>query len=147
LEVHPKLRPVETAVSGIVLAGSAQGPMNIQESVAAASAAATKVAILLGKGNVELEPFVAHIDVERCTGSGECVKACAYEDAISLETVTVNGEQVQRAVVSPANCTGCGVCVSACPNHAIDVAGFELSQYEAMVEAITADIPALEAVP
>ena len=38
LEVHPKLRPVETAVKGIVLAGTAQGPMNIQESSAAASA-------------------------------------------------------------------------------------------------------------
>jgi len=146
LEVHPKLRPVETAVSGIVLAGSAQGPMNIQESVAAASAAASKVAILLGKGNVELEPFVAHVNPERCTGSGECVKACAYEDAILLKTVTVDGKQVQRAVVSPANCTGCGVCVSACPNRAIDVQGYELDKYEAMVDAIVADVPVLEAV-
>ena len=33
LEVHPKLRPVETAVPGIVLAGTAQSPMNIQESL------------------------------------------------------------------------------------------------------------------
>jgi heterodisulfide reductase subunit A len=147
LEVHPKLRPVETAVSGIVLAGSAQGPMNIQESVAAASAAASKVAILLGKGNVELEPFVAHVNPDRCTGSGECVKACAYEDAIRLESVMVNGQQVQRAVVSPANCTGCGVCVSACPNRAIDVQGYELDKYEAMVDAITADVPVLEVVP
>ncbi len=47
LEVHPKLRPVETAVPGIVLAGTAQGPMNIQESCAAASAAAAKVSTLL----------------------------------------------------------------------------------------------------
>jgi heterodisulfide reductase subunit A len=30
LEVHPKLRPVETAVPGVILAGTAQGPMNIQ---------------------------------------------------------------------------------------------------------------------
>jgi heterodisulfide reductase subunit A len=147
LEVHPKLRPVETAVSGIVLAGSAQGPMNIQESVAAASAAASKVAILLGKGNVELEPFVAHVNQDRCTGSGECVKACAYEDAISLENVMVNGEQVRRAVVSPANCTGCGVCVSVCPNRAIDVQGYELDKYEAMVDAIISELPVLEAVP
>jgi heterodisulfide reductase subunit A len=147
LEVHPKLRPVETAVNGIILAGSAQGPMNIQESVAAASAAASKVAILLGRGEVELEPFVAHVDAERCTGSGECVKVCAYEDAIFLETVSVNGKPVQRAVVSPANCSGCGACVSACPNRAIDIQGYELNQYQAMVDAITADIPALEAVP
>jgi heterodisulfide reductase subunit A len=146
LEVHPKLRPVETAVNGIVLAGSAQGPMNIQESVAAASAAASKVAILLGKGSVELEPFVGHVDPERCTGSGECVKVCAYEDALVLETVSVDGDQVQRAVVSPANCTGCGACVSACPNQAIDVQGWELHQYEAMIDAITKDIPVPEAV-
>ena len=59
LEVHPKLRPVETAVAGVVLAGTAQGPMNIQESCAAASAAAAKVATLLRQGQVELEPFVA----------------------------------------------------------------------------------------
>jgi heterodisulfide reductase subunit A len=120
--------------------------MNIQESVAAASAAASKVAIMLGKGSVELEPFVAHVDAERCTGSGECVKVCPYEDAISLETVTVNSEQVQRAVVSPANCTGCGACVSACPNQAIDVQGWELHQYEAMIDAIVKDVPVQEAV-
>ena len=51
LEVHPKLRPVETAVPGVVLAGTAQGPMNIQESCTAASAAAAKVAVLLRHRN------------------------------------------------------------------------------------------------
>ncbi|MCK7542473.1 MAG: hypothetical protein MZV63_72170 [Marinilabiliales bacterium] len=72
--MHPKLRPVETAVNGIVLAGTAQGPMNIQESCSAAGAAAAKVAALLTQGKVELEPFVAVVDPERCTGSGECVR-------------------------------------------------------------------------
>jgi heterodisulfide reductase subunit A len=65
LEVHPKLRPVETAVIGVVLAGTAQGPMNIQESLSAASAAAAKVSSLLGKGRVELPPFVANVDVSK----------------------------------------------------------------------------------
>lgn len=138
-EVHPKLRPVETAVPGIILAGTAQGPMNIQESCAAASAAAAKVAVLLGQGQVELEPFVAKVNLERCTGSGECVTVCGYEDAIALETVLVNGRSVQRAVINPANCTGCGACVSACPNRALDVQGWTLDQYEAMVDVIAAD--------
>jgi len=146
LEVHPKLRPVETAVPGIVLAGTAQGPMNIQESCAAASAAASKVAVLLGQGSVELEPFVAHVDPERCDGNGQCVAVCAYEDAISLETIAVNGHQVQKAIVTPANCVGCGSCVSACPNRAIDVQGWTLNQYEAMIDAITADLPVLEGI-
>lgn len=141
LEVHPKLRPVETAVPGVVLAGTAQGPMNIQESCAAASAAAAKVAVLLGQGQVELEPFVARVDPDRCDGAGQCVEVCCYEDAIHLETVGVNGTEKQRAVISPANCAGCGSCVSACPNRAIDLQGWTLKQYEAMVDAIVAEEP------
>lgn len=136
LEVHPKLRPVETAVNGVVLAGTAQGPMNIQESLSAASAAAAKVVSLLGQGKVELQPFVAAVDAEKCDGSGACVEACVYEGAIALETFEENGKQVKRAVVTPANCSGCGACVSACPNRAIDVQGWTLAQYEAMVDAI-----------
>lgn len=141
LEVHPKLRPVETAVSGIVLAGTAQAPMNIQESCAAAEAAAAKVSALLSHGEVQLEPFVAHVDRERCSGSGACVEACQYEGAIRLERFTSGGKEERRAVVSPANCVGCGVCVSVCPNRAIDIQGWTLDQYQAMVEAIASDIP------
>jgi heterodisulfide reductase subunit A len=135
-EVHPKLRPVETATPGVVLAGSAQGPMNIQESLTAASAAAAKVAVLLAQGQVTLEPFVARVDPDKCEGTGACVQVCAYKNAITLQTFTVNGKEMQRAVVTPANCAGCGACVSACPNRAIDVQGWTLSQYEAMVDAI-----------
>ncbi|MCJ7570091.1 MAG: 4Fe-4S binding protein, partial [Anaerolineales bacterium] len=146
LEVHPKLRPVETAVSGIVLAGSAQGPMNIQESCASAAAAASKVIILLGQGLVELEPYVAWVNPELCKGSGKCVQVCSYEDAIVLKTSSENGKQVTKAIVTPANCVGCGACVSACPNQAIDVQGWTLGQFDAMVEAIAADLPELEVV-
>ncbi len=85
-EVHPKLRPVETAVPGVILAGSAQGPMNIQEAVAAASAAASKVSTLLAAGEVKLEPFVAKVDLEKCDGTGACVEVCEYEDAIAVKT-------------------------------------------------------------
>jgi heterodisulfide reductase subunit A2 len=145
LEVHPKLRPVETAVPGIVLAGTAQGPMNMQESCTAAEAAAAKVAVLLGQGSVQLEPYVARVDMDRCTGSGQCVEICRYEGAIALQTVTVAGQAVQRAVVTPANCVGCGLCVSACPNRAIDVQGWTLDQYEVMVDAIADDRLVLEA--
>lgn len=141
LEVHPKLRPVETPVPGIVLAGTAQGPMNIQESIAAASAAAAKVNALLGSGAVDLDPFVAKVDPARCDGNGRCVEVCCYEDAITLETISVNGTEGQRAFVTPANCSGCGVCVSACPNRAIDVQGWTLDQYEAQLDALAMEVP------
>lgn len=146
LEVHPKLRPVETAVNGVVLAGTAQGPMNIQESLSAASAAAAKVATLLGRGKVELPPFVARVDAEKCQGTGACVEACAYDGAIALQTFVENGKEVRRAVVTPANCSGCGACVGVCPNRAIDVQAWTLSQYEAMVDAIAMDYDVLEVV-
>ncbi|MCA9934539.1 MAG: 4Fe-4S binding protein, partial [Anaerolineales bacterium] len=68
-------------------------------------------------------------------GTGECVTVCAYEDAIIL--AGVNG--ATKAVVTPANCAGCGSCVSACPNQAIDLQGWSLSQYEAMLDAIASD--------
>lgn len=146
-EVHPKLRPVETAVNGVILAGTAQGPMTIQESVAAASAAAVKVAVLLGQGEVQLDPFVAYVDPEKCDGTGACIEVCKYEDAIRMETVTVNGKDVKQAVVTPANCAGCGSCVSACPNRAVDIQGWTLDQYDAMVDAIALDLWELMEVP
>jgi heterodisulfide reductase subunit A len=141
LEAHPKLRPVEMAVRGLVLAGTAQGPMNIQESLAAASAAAAKVASLLGQGRVDLPPFVARVDPAKCNGAGACVTACLEEGAIALQPFHENGVQVHRAVVTPANCTGCGACVGVCPNRAIDVQAWTLAQYDAMVDAITMDLP------
>jgi heterodisulfide reductase subunit A len=146
LEVHPKLRPVEMAVNGILLAGTAQSPMNIQESLATASAAAAKVTTLLGQGRVELPPYIARVDPEKCEGAGACVEACLCEGAIRLQTFTENGRSVKRAVIEPANCNGCGACVSACPNRAIDVQGWSLAQYEAMVDAIAIDLPELEEV-
>jgi heterodisulfide reductase subunit A len=142
LEVHPKLRPVETAVTGVVLAGTAQGPMSIQESSAAAEAAATKVAVLLHRGTVDLEPYIARVDPERCEGAGECVRVCPQEGAIRLEAFTENGKSTRRAVIAPANCNGCGVCVSACPHRAIDIQGWRLDEFEAMVDAIAAEVPA-----
>ncbi len=145
-EVHPKLRPVETAVPGVVLAGTAQGPMTIQESCAAASAAAAKVAVLLSAGQVELEPFVARVDPDRCDGRGQCVKVCCYEDAITLQPVSEGASlsaptagtapTMQKAFVTSANCAGCGSCVSACPNQAIDLLGWTLNQYDAMIDAL-----------
>jgi heterodisulfide reductase subunit A len=113
--------------------------MNIQESCAAAKAAAAKVAVLLGRGSVELEPFVAKVDPALCKGSGKCIEICAYEDALTLETISDNGRERNVAVVMPANCAGCGACVSACPEGAIDVQGWTLKQYQSMVQAIGAE--------
>ncbi len=138
LEVHPKLRPVETAIAGVYLAGTAQGPKDITEATSSASAAAVKAATMLAKDHVEMEPFVARVDLSRCTGAAACVAACQYPGAISLTEVEVEeGVTAMRAWVNPVACVGCGACVAACPSAALDVQGWEMEQYRAMIDAIT----------
>ncbi len=137
-EVHPKLRPVELANTGILLAGTCQAPMDIGEACSAAQAASVKCAALLSKGYVELDPFVAEVNPEKCVGSGACVEVCPLEGTISLVEVQMPEETVKRAHVNPALCTGCGICVAVCLNNAIDVKGWSLKQYENMIDAIVA---------
>ena len=133
LEVHPKLRPVEPAVSGVYLAGSCQAPMDSSEAVSAASASAAKAAAILGRGYVELDPFIAQVDPDKCQGHGECAKVCIAEDALVMKEQPDCG---QRPVINPALCLGCGVCVAVCPEEAINVAGWTLDQYREMVAAL-----------
>ena len=139
LEVHPKLRPVELPQAGILLAGTCQAPMDVGEVCNAAGAAAVKAAALLGHGHVELDPFVAEVDLEKCKGSGACVEACLADGALQLVQMEIDGRRVRRARVTPALCLGCGACVAVCPENAIDVNGWTLKQYEAMVDRIVAD--------
>jgi heterodisulfide reductase subunit A len=139
LEVHPKLRPVEVSVAGIFLAGTCQAPMDVGEACSAASSAAVKASALLSRGHVELDPFVAEVALDKCTGTGACVEACLCEGALEMVETEMNGEWVQRAQVKPALCSGCGACVAVCPENAINVKGWTLKQYEAMVDRIVSD--------
>jgi heterodisulfide reductase subunit A len=139
LEVHPKLRPVESAIPGLLLAGTVQAPMDVTESTSAASAAAAKVTALLAGDHVEMEPFVAKVDPSLCDGCGLCLDACHYAGAIAMQDVEIEeGVIEKRAYVNPVACKGCGACVPSCPVAALDVAGWEIDQYRAMIDAITA---------
>jgi heterodisulfide reductase subunit A len=126
-ELHPKLAPVNTAAEGIFLAGCAQGVKDIPDTVAQASAAASKVIGLLARKEIEMDPVKAHVTEERCSGCGECVLTCPYS-AISL----VDG----RASVNVALCKGCGTCVGTCVSHAIDVTQFQDEQLMAELMGI-----------
>ena len=139
LEVHPKLRPVELSVTGIMLAGTCQAPMDVGEACNAAGAAAAKTTAMLGKGFVELDPFVAEVDLGKCTGHGACAEACLAEGALNMVEMLVAGATVKRAQVFPALCLGCGACVAVCPENAIDIKGWTLKEYEDMVDMIVAD--------
>jgi heterodisulfide reductase subunit A len=126
LEIHPKLKPVETAISGVFIAGTAQAPRDISETLASAQAAAAKAASIALKKELVLEPFVAHVNSNQCSLSKECTQECKY-DAIEIR---------EKAWVNPARCTGCGACVAVCPTGAIELNGLSNEQIKAMIRAM-----------
>ena len=131
LELHPKLRPVETAVSGVFLAGFAQGPKDIPDTVAQASAAAAQAVALMSAGVVELPPHIVAVNTELCGGCGVCVGVCSYN---AIKLVEKEGKTV--AEVTPALCRGCGACAAACPSGAMQQHGFTDEQLHRQVEAV-----------
>lgn len=130
-EIHPKLRPVETVVDGVLICGACQGPKNSSESVASALAAAAQGAAVLKKGYAELDPLVAVVDPERCDDCGQCYPACPFE---AIERVPHQGREV--ASVRRAVCKGCGACVPVCPAAAIDLLGYTDEQIRAMIDGL-----------
>lgn len=138
-EAHPKLRPVESPTAGIYLSGVCQGPKDIPETVAQASAAAAKVIGLLAKDKLLCNPCVAHSDELLCNGCSTCANVCAY-GAIEYVDKEINdhGRREMRrvAVVNEAVCQGCGACTVTCPSGAMDLKGFSNSQIMAEVDAI-----------
>ena len=119
-EIHPKLRPVETVIDGVFIAGAAQGPKTMSESIISALAAVAKTGGLLKKGYVDLEPLIAQVDTDQCTWCGECLTACPYN---AIEKV-IWGEKELAAVI-PSLCKGAGPCVPVCPQDAIAIEGFQ----------------------
>ncbi|MCL6639304.1 MAG: CoB--CoM heterodisulfide reductase iron-sulfur subunit A family protein [Firmicutes bacterium] len=134
-ELHTKLYPVETPVKGIYIAGCAQGPKDIPESVAQALAASSLAAVPLTLGRVSVEPFSSAVDQEKCSGCGICVPLCPYS-AIGREDYAGK----PRARIDEALCAGCGVCAATCPSAAITLHGFTSAQITAQIEALTVGI-------
>lgn len=139
-EAHPKLRPVETNTAGVFLAGTCQGPKDIPDTVAQASAAAVKVCGLFSKKSIKSDPMVCSVNPAICSGDGACVAICPYK-AISLVEVEdrlPDGRRVKRNVaqVNSALCHGCGACSVACKVGAMDLAGYTNQQILEEVEAL-----------
>jgi heterodisulfide reductase subunit A len=130
-EIHMKLRPVETAIDGITIAGASQGPKNITESVNSALSAAIKSYSYISRGELELQPTVAVVNKDACTWCGLCQEACPF-DAIRKEE---DGEKAY-AVILNSVCKGCGMCTPVCPTDAIDLITYSNQEIESMIDAI-----------
>jgi len=132
LEAHPKLRPVDTPVSGVFLAGCVEGPKDIRESVTQASAAASRANILMAQGQVSVEAITARVNEDLCTGCGLCAAVCPFK------SIRLEGEgKDKKAVVIEASCAGCGTCAAECPFGAIEQRHFTDAQILSQVQAAT----------
>ncbi|MFH1418693.1 MAG: FAD-dependent oxidoreductase [Planctomycetota bacterium] len=131
LERHPELAPVETAVEGILLAGTVQGPKDIVDTVAQASAAAAKASVFLAYDKVKLDPAVSVVDEEKCRACGECVEICQFQAPQLVETESGGFS----ARINASLCKGCGTCTSWCPSGAIASKHFTDKQVNAMIDA------------
>ena len=130
MEAHPKLRPVDTPTGGVFLAGCAEGPKDIKDSVTQASAAASRAGILMAKGSVTVESITPVMSPDKCVGCGLCARVCPYN------AIIVNKEQKKSEVIEAA-CAGCGTCGAECPFDAIDMRHFTDEQIYAQIDAAT----------
>jgi len=129
LEKHPKLDPVATTTDGVFVAGCCQGPKDIPDTVAQASAAAARVMAMISKGKVEIEAATAFIEEELCSGCKTCISLCPYI-AISFN------DEKKVSVINEAMCKGCGTCAATCPSGAIISRHFTVKQIMAELEGV-----------
>ena len=119
MEAHPKLRPLETVLDGIYLAGACQGPKDLAESITQGSGAAGKILALMAHDTITLDGIICQVDPDRCIGCESCYHECPFQ------AVEMVGEgKARKARIIEAACKGCGVCAGACPSDAVIARGF-----------------------
>ena len=128
-EAHPKLRPVETNTDGVFLAGCAQAPRDVPDTVAHAGAAASMAIALLNRGEVTISPAIAEVDEKYCSACKTCLSVCPYTAIIFDEVKNV-------ARINDALCKGCGTCVATCPAGAITGKHFTDEQIIVQIEGL-----------
>jgi heterodisulfide reductase subunit A len=137
MESHPKLKPLDTSVDGIFLAGACQGPKDIPYSVSQGSGAAARAATVLSQPTWKIEPIIASVNQSKCKNvkvkCGICVSKCPYG--------AIKAEENQSAMVTAAMCHGCGTCVAECPSDALTQMHFTDEQIEAQILAALENCP------
>jgi heterodisulfide reductase subunit A len=88
---------------------------------------------MIAVGSVEVEPVVATIHEERCSGCRICNNLCPFNAIDFLQDKAVS-------YVNAALCKGCGTCVAACPAGAISGAHFSNEQIFAEISGLLYDV-------
>jgi len=132
-EAHAKLRPVDTPTKGVFIAGAAESPKDVRESVTQASAAASRASILLNKPKFSVEAVTAIVDEDLCKKCGQCASVCPYG--------AITWKKKEAARVISAACAGCGTCAAECRFGAIEMRHFTDHAIYAQIDAILENDP------
>jgi heterodisulfide reductase subunit A len=133
-EIHMKLRPVETVIDGITIAGTCQGPKSAMETANSALSAAAKSYSYVSKGELEMEPIIAVVNEKQCTWCTACTDVCPFS-AIDK----VGDADRSFAVINSSVCKGCGMCLPVCPTDAIELLTFSNQEIERMIDTLAND--------
>lgn len=135
MEAHPKLAPVDTPTSGIFLAGCAEFPKDVKDSVTQASGAAARAETILSKDKIKIEAITAKVNPELCTSCGICEQVCPFH------AITVDRKNKKPAIIIEAVCKGCGTCAAECRFSAITMRHLKDEQIIAMIDAMLEEHP------
>jgi heterodisulfide reductase subunit A len=127
MEAHLKLRPVDTNVDGVFIAGTVSGPKDVSESIISGEAAAGRASILMGNKKVTTDAITAIVNEDLCIGCGLCEEICPY-GAPKVE----EGKSKIREIL----CRGCGSCAAECPKQAITMRHYRDDQILSQVKAL-----------
>ncbi len=129
-EEHERLRSFRTRMEGVLVAGCARGPGDIQDASSQGAAAAGSVlsALVLGR-QLRVEPTTATVDGQMCGACHTCVVTCPY-NAVSFD------KDGDTAAINELLCRGCGSCAAACPTGAIVHRHFTKDQLRAEIDAL-----------
>ncbi len=133
MESHPKLKPIDSPTAGVFLAGCAESPKDVKDSVTQGSAAAARAENILQAEKLKIEPITSLIDEELCTFCSICAKACPYN------AISVDAKKKIPAQVVEAACQGCGTCGAECRFGAITMKHFTDDQIMAQIDSILAE--------
>jgi heterodisulfide reductase subunit A len=133
MEAHPKLRPVDSPTKGVYIAGCAESPKDVKDSVTQASAAAARAEILINAPTIKVEAITAVVDEDLCKKCGRCAEVCPFSAIV--------WEKKQVARVISAACAGCGTCAAECPFDAITMRHYTDQQVYSMIDAILDEDP------
>jgi heterodisulfide reductase subunit A len=131
MEAHLKLRPVDTNVDGVFIAGTVSGPKDVSESIISAEAAASRASILMGNRKMRTDAITATVDEDRCIGCGLCEEICPY----GAPTVKEGKSNIREVL-----CRGCGSCAAECPKQAITMRHYKDEQILAQVKALLSPV-------